>query len=477
MAVQSASVQRNAARMPLSAIRSGRPSAIAGALLAALSCLLPLHASIFNVRAFGATANGRTNDAPAIQAAEMAAERAGGGQVYLPAGSYWVDDTIVIGSNIDFYGDGDRTVLIRSNHGTTVRLYGSDCAAAHPPTSLMRMLLVNRRYNCVDQNIHLHDFKADGSQMTIVPSGPMIAFSGLVNSVVEHVTVMNAPQDAMFFRNGGVNLLVQDNTILIHDRLWGNGHGVNIEMHKEGHSWGGATIRGNTIVTAGDTFCTASLSRACSTDGDCANLRPPTCGHGAANSASIGVFWVDGPHPPQVEISGNHIWVGNRHFGIICNGCINSTIRDNVILPATQRGIAVSGAFIGISYYSTPAGPPHGVTIEGNTIEGDGQPRDGAAIQVTGATTRGDGLVIRNNLIRNKSSQGPALLVRGWDHVDVSDNVLCGMPDGAVRLGEPNLPVRQLHSTGNVTSPPGHKQPPACSAPPQTPSTDRRDPE
>lgn len=435
-------------------------------------CLLPLHAAVFNVRSYGATGDGRTNDAPAIQAAEEAAERAGGGQVYLPAGRYWVGDTILIGSNIDFYGDGNSSVLIRSNHLTLHPSYGVDCAAAHPPTRLQRFLLSNRHYNCVDRNIRLHDFEADGSQISSVPNSCFLCFSGLRDSTVEHVTVVNAPQDAMFFNNGGVNLLVQDNTILMHNRLWGNGCGINIEMHAEGHSWGGVTIRDNTIVTAGSNFCTAALNRACSGDADCADLQPPTCGHGASTVGAIGVTWgVSSTHPPIVAITGNHIWVGNHHYGIICNGCVDSTISDNVILPATRRGIAASGAFTGISSYSTPAGQPHGLTIEGNTIVGDGQPGDGAAIQVTGASNPGDGLVIRGNIVEDMASQGAVLLVRGWDHVDVSSNTFCGAPSNALRLGEPGLPVWHVRQGGNVIASPGHKLPPACPTLPEPPST------
>jgi len=419
----------------------------------------------FNVRAYGATGNGHTNDAQAIQAAEEAAERAGGGRVYLPAGRYLVSDAILIGSNIDFYGDGNQTVLIRTDHPSNVHLYqpGEDCAAARPPNTRQRFVLTNRHYNCVDRNIHLHDFEVDGSQVTSVPNSGMLCFSGLQDSTVERITVLNSPQDSMFFRNGGDHLIVEDNTILMHNRLWGNGEGINIEMHKEGHLWGGVTIRNNTIVTAASNFCTAALDRACSSDADCSGLQPPTCGHGASTVSAIGVTWVDGPHAPSLVITGNHIWVGNHHYGIICNGCSDTTISGNVILPATMRGIAVSGAFTGISSYATPAGQPQNMTIENNIIEGTERPDDGAAIQVTDAAARSDRVIVQGNVIAHKNSATALVVVRGWDHVDLSGNTLCGAPRNAVRLGAPTLPVGHVHQSGNVIAPAGKALPQACS--------------
>ena len=47
-----------------------------------------IHAAIYNVKDFGAKADGKTIDSPAINRAIEAAAKAGGGTVYLPAGEY-----------------------------------------------------------------------------------------------------------------------------------------------------------------------------------------------------------------------------------------------------------------------------------------------------------------------------------------------------------------------------------------------------
>ncbi|MGO9479979.1 MAG: glycoside hydrolase family 28 protein [Limisphaerales bacterium] len=57
------------------------------------------HKTVFNVRSFGATGDGRTLDSPAINRAIQAASAAGGGTVFVPAGTY-LSGSIHLTSNI-----------------------------------------------------------------------------------------------------------------------------------------------------------------------------------------------------------------------------------------------------------------------------------------------------------------------------------------------------------------------------------------
>ena len=61
-----------------------------------------LHAAIYNVMDFGAKADGKTIDSPAINRAIEVAAQAGGGTVYLPAGEY-ACYSIRLKSNIHIY--------------------------------------------------------------------------------------------------------------------------------------------------------------------------------------------------------------------------------------------------------------------------------------------------------------------------------------------------------------------------------------
>jgi polygalacturonase len=72
-----------------------------------------IYASVYNVKNFGATGNGKTLDSPAInKAIEKAAEN-GGGTVYFPAGTY-LSVSIRLESNISLYLEQGATILAAS---------------------------------------------------------------------------------------------------------------------------------------------------------------------------------------------------------------------------------------------------------------------------------------------------------------------------------------------------------------------------
>src|SRR5713226_3528751 len=70
-------------------------------------------ASVYNVKAFGATGNGKTLDTPAINKAIEAAAAAGGGTVRFPAGNY-LSVSIHLKSNIALYLDQGATLIAAS---------------------------------------------------------------------------------------------------------------------------------------------------------------------------------------------------------------------------------------------------------------------------------------------------------------------------------------------------------------------------
>ena len=71
-------------------------------LLSLLTGCLYMQAAIYNVRDFGAKADGKAIDSPAINRAIEAAAQEGGGTVYLPAGEY-ACYSIRLKSNIHLY--------------------------------------------------------------------------------------------------------------------------------------------------------------------------------------------------------------------------------------------------------------------------------------------------------------------------------------------------------------------------------------
>ncbi|MGD1089708.1 MAG: glycosyl hydrolase family 28-related protein [Verrucomicrobiota bacterium] len=77
--------------------------------------LLPVLASaddktVFNIRDFGATGDGKTLDSPAINMAIQAAAQAGGGTVFVPAGTY-LSGSIHLTNNINLHLDAGAVIL------------------------------------------------------------------------------------------------------------------------------------------------------------------------------------------------------------------------------------------------------------------------------------------------------------------------------------------------------------------------------
>ncbi|MDP4226523.1 MAG: glycosyl hydrolase family 28-related protein, partial [Bacteroidota bacterium] len=73
-------------------------------------------APVFNVKEYGATGNGKSLDSPAINAAIDAAAKAGGGTVYLQAGTY-LCYSIRLKSNIALYLDQGAVILADDSTG------------------------------------------------------------------------------------------------------------------------------------------------------------------------------------------------------------------------------------------------------------------------------------------------------------------------------------------------------------------------
>ncbi|QHA83101.1 mannuronan epimerase [Pseudomonas mediterranea] len=86
---------------------------------------------IFNVQNFGAKGDGITDDTAAIQAAIDAAAAAGGGEVYVPAGTYIVsggeepsDGCLMLKSNVHLYGDGMGETTVKVADGSDTKITG-----------------------------------------------------------------------------------------------------------------------------------------------------------------------------------------------------------------------------------------------------------------------------------------------------------------------------------------------------------------
>lgn len=84
----------------------------------------PAHSFNINVHDFGAVGDGKTDDTFAIQSAVNAAVAAGGGAVYVPAGTYLVSASIEMFSYTSLYGDGMGVTTLKVRNEVGVDIIG-----------------------------------------------------------------------------------------------------------------------------------------------------------------------------------------------------------------------------------------------------------------------------------------------------------------------------------------------------------------
>lgn len=122
----------------------------------------------FNVKAYGATGNGTTDDTSSIQAAINAAQAFGKGKVYIPPGTYLVSSTLNVTTGITIQGAGGCSVYETTVKGSTIK-----------STVTSGVIL-----NCLtDDSVRLYDFS-----IQMAGAGAVTA----LNIDTDHSTSVNA---------------------------------------------------------------------------------------------------------------------------------------------------------------------------------------------------------------------------------------------------------------------------------------------
>lgn len=139
---------------------------------------LRVYTGAVNVRWFGATGNGTTDDTVAIQAAIDSLSTTGG-RVYLTRGRYKVTSTIRLGVGIEFYGDG------RGRPNSTAEYIGvSSLYAAHTGAAVLSL---KGRNHCRLRGIALE------SDTTTFPKTALLlgrdSASSAGNHYIEHIMI------------------------------------------------------------------------------------------------------------------------------------------------------------------------------------------------------------------------------------------------------------------------------------------------
>lgn len=82
--------------------------------------------TVCNVRQYGATGNGSTDDTGPVQAALDAAAAAGGGVVYVPKGTYLLTASLMVHPRLSIRGDGDQVSVLHQTGPGASGLRGID---------------------------------------------------------------------------------------------------------------------------------------------------------------------------------------------------------------------------------------------------------------------------------------------------------------------------------------------------------------
>ncbi len=147
----------------------------------------------FNVKDFGATGDGATNDTSALQAAVEAASQVGGGTVFVPASQY-VTGSIFLRDNITLFIDAGAVLL------------GSENIADYP--------LVTMRWEGVTKPTRAPLITGDGLHHIAVIGRGVINGRGEMWWTLHRAKTLDAPRPRLIAFANCTNVLIQDLTLL-----------------------------------------------------------------------------------------------------------------------------------------------------------------------------------------------------------------------------------------------------------------------
>ena len=316
------------------------------------------------------------------------------------------------------------------------------CGPGDYHEQLSHILLANSRYNCGNRGIVLASFDIDGAgtPKLAVPA-VTIALSAVEDTHVWRLRITNAPQDAIFLRNGGVASSVSHNVIAGWNQKHHNGAAINVEMWSNGHIGDGTDPQPSArppVMILDNTL-----------------LSSP----GPAAQVEVAAINVNRPDPqaspPRVHIQGNHIELSDRQSGIGCFDCVDSMIAGNFVTNRLLQGS--SPWFTGIVVSGERLG------VVDNEVLGGGIHDHGRGILIS-ASDRIDiensAIRVQGNAIANKNGRDPAtglpyfpaLEVRGIEHFTVADNTIgnvTGAPGLVVGYCPTNIPETADGLIGN----------------------------
>jgi len=352
--------------------------------------LLDNGGQVFNVKMYAAIGDGLTDDGIAINNALSNAGRNGGGIVFIPAGTYYHTQTIVIPSNTHLMGSGMGSTIILGNKEGMCSALG-----AHSCGQIALIGVNNAKVSNLTVDNHTRNTPANG---IILVSD--LANTPTTNSTIENCEVLgsNSHQYLIWNQYGKHNKILNnyiDGEVISDDRTSGQ-DGIEI--------YGGEDIlvQGNTVKNIGGTGMWAFS--------DVLDL--------GSDENLTGIRFLDN-------------YVSRARYGIMSP--VNTTyshilIKNNIVLDMWLDGIRSSAADIGNI---------NDCQITGNSVKNC----TNSGITIAGQTgTISSSINVSGNTIDNvTSSNGIGIQLSGISNVTCNGNTITNSNTGASILYSENI--------------------------------------
>ena len=319
----------------------------------------------YNVKsaAYGAKGDGTTDDTSALQAALTAARAAGGGVVYVPAGTYLASQSLQIGSNTTLVGDGIGVTTLRCKAASLSSFTQVGSNTGSP-------LLVNYGSTTASRIQVGPGITFDGNQANAgtlntgyspdAPECSPVALWSASLCTVQGIEVINQIGYGIYLN------LCTDSSVTGNRVLSGGGSALGTNQQDGIHLNGGSQIRveNNDVDTgtgtAGDDGIALAILSGTATDINITGNMVRSAVNGirvALNGGSAG----------NLNITGNTVYASLDGNGV--NITSNTTGQTITGLAVTGNVIRNLGAVSTLAYGISVEAPCNGVTIAGNTMK------------------------------------------------------------------------------------------------------------
>ena len=288
-------------------------------LLTLITLLLPLlsvsgQVKVFDVTAYGALGDGRTDDAAAIQRAVDACSAAGGGQVYFPTGRTFLAGPVELKTNVELHLDVDATLLANPDEA----VYHKSAFGENEGEGMMwlwakdvRNLRISGRGTIHGNGIRFMGRElADSYELkpttTFDPRPHVLTLIGVENLQIHGVTIREGAYWTVHLV--GCNDVVIDGVNLLNNLKIRNGDGIDIDHSRN--------VRiANCHITSGDDCICLKNRREFAAYGPCRDITVTNCTMSSRSCA---------------------IKIGSENVDSICNVTI-----DNCVITGSNRGLGI----------------------------------------------------------------------------------------------------------------------------------------